>query len=129
VDKGKLDLALDLLQYVTSPQTEEYWCSIQNPPCFEPGSSVEEIFPGNTDKQDRYRGFVEPSAANNNRIVGLDVNTAFGPANSAAETKIFQDYFGGTANLDQSLTAYQMLLDQLADNIIKQHPEWEASQW
>jgi len=129
VDKGKLDLALDLLQYATSAKTEEYWCSIQNPTCFEPGSPVEKIFPGNTDKQDRYRGFAEPSAANNNRIIGLDVNNAFGQASSVAETKIFQDYFAGTANLDQSLTAYQKLLDQLADNIIRQKPEWEAGKW
>ena len=60
VDKGKLDLAPDLLQYATSAKTEEYWCALQNPACFEPGSPVEKIFPGNTDKQERYRGFAEP---------------------------------------------------------------------
>ena len=129
VDKGKLDLALDLLQYATSPKTEEYWCSIQNPTCFEPGSPVEKIFPGNTDKQERYRGSPNPRRPTTTASLAWMSTTLLVKPPSVAETKIFQDYFAGTANLDQSLTAYQKMLDQLADNIIKQHPEWEASKW
>lgn len=127
-DKGKLDLALDLLQYVTSPQGNAYWCSQQNPPCFAPGTPVEKVFPDNAAAQDHYRGFVDPPTVGN-VIRALDVNSTFGPASSTQETKIFQDYLSGQATLDQSLTAYQAMLDQLTTTTIRQHPEWNADKW
>lgn len=128
VDNGKLDLALDLLQYITSPKSLEYWCTLQQVPCYEPGTSIEEIFPDDPVRRERYRGFVEPPALNN-RASFLDVNNAFGQANSVREIQIFQDYLGGTTDLDQALDAYQKMLDELADNVILQHPEWGADQW
>ncbi len=127
-EKGKLDLALDLLQYITSPKSLEYWCSLQTVPCYQPGTPLEKIFPNDPVLQERYRGFIEPPAFNN-RASFLDVNNAFGQANSVQEIKIFQDYLGGTTNLDQALAAYQKLLDQLADTTIRQHPEWNADKW
>ena len=62
VDKGKLDLVLDLAQYVTSPKANEYWCSLQPVPCFEPGTTVDKIFPNDKATQDRWRGYIEPGA-------------------------------------------------------------------
>lgn len=127
-DKGKLDLALDLLQYVTSPQSNAYWCSQQTPPCFAPGTPIEKVFPDNPTAQDHYRGFVDPPTVGN-VIRMLDINNVYGPANSTKETKIFQDYLSGNATLDQSLVEYQSLLDQLANTTIRQHPEWNADKW
>ncbi|MBI4790074.1 MAG: carbohydrate ABC transporter substrate-binding protein [Chloroflexi bacterium] len=127
-DKGKLDLALDLLQYVTSPKGNDYWCSQQNPPCFASGTPVEKVFPANPAAQDHYRGFIDPPTVGN-VIRALDVNSTYGPASSTQETKVFQDYLSGTATLDQSLTAYQSMLDQLANTAIRQHPEWNADKW
>lgn len=128
VDKGKLDLALDLAQYITSPQAEAYWCSLQEVPCFTPGTPVEKIFPGNTKMQDVYRGFADPPALND-RVSGLDINNAFGQANSVQEIKIYQDYLAGTTTIDQALDAWERLATQLADNAIRQHPEWNADKW
>ena len=128
VDNGKLDLALDLAQYVTSPASNEFWCTLQPVPCFEPGSTIEEIFPDDPVKQERWRGYVEPGALNT-RFSGLDINNAFGPANAVEEVKVYQDYLGGTTTLDQALEAWQRLADQLADNAIMQHPEWNADAW
>jgi hypothetical protein len=127
-DHGKLDLALDLVQYVTSPKSIEYWCSIQSIPCYTPGTPIEKIFPNDTTMQDRYRGFIDPPALNN-RASFLDVNSAFGQANSVQEIKIFQDYLGGTTTLEQALPVYQKMLDQMADTTIRQHPEWNADKW
>lgn len=128
VDNGKLDLALDLAQYITSPESNEFWCTLQPVPCFEPGSTIEEIFPDDPVKQERWRGYVEPGALNT-RFSGLDINNAFGPANAVEEVKVYQDYLGGTTTLDQALEAWQRLADQLADNAIMQHPEWNADTW
>ena len=52
-----------------------------------------------------------------------------GQAAATPETKIFQDFLSGAATLDQSLSAYQGLLDQLANTAIRQHPEWNADKW
>lgn len=127
-ENGKLELALDLLQYMTSPDAEKYWCSIQSIPCYEPGTAVDKIFPDKPVLQEHYRGFLEPSALND-LVSGLDINNAFGQAVSVQEIKVFQDYLAGTTTLDQALEQYQALLTQLADNTIKQHPEWNADKW
>lgn len=128
VDKGKLDLALDLAQYVTSPAANQFWCTKQPTPCYAIGSTVDKIFPNDTVMQTKWKGFIEPGGLGIG-MSGLDINNAFGPANYAQEVKIYQDYLGGTLNLDQALTAWQRLQDQLVDSIIKQHPEWGADKW
>ena len=125
VKNDKLDMALDLAQYVTSPAANAAWCAIQPVPCFEAGTPVDQIFPDDAAKQSRWRGFVTPGRS----FSGLDINNAFGPANSVQEVKIFQDFLGGTLTLDQSLEAWQRLADQLAGNAILQHPEWNADSW
>ncbi len=127
-DKGKLDLALDLMQYVTAPKSLDYWCSLQPIPCFQPGSPIDKIFPGNTVMQERYRGFAEPSVVNS-RLRGLSINGQYGQASTTNETKIYQDYLSGAMTIDQALTAYQRLIDQLAETAVRQHPEWNADKW
>lgn len=128
VDKGKLELALDLLQYVTSPDAIDYWCSRQPVPCFAPGTPIEEIMPGDPVKQERYRGFIDPPTIDN-MVSRLDVNDVFGPAIVVQETQILQDYLAGNADLEQTLDKYQAFLDQQAQNVILQHPEWDADNW
>ncbi|OQA40994.1 MAG: hypothetical protein BWY52_02715 [Chloroflexi bacterium ADurb.Bin325] len=125
VDAGKLNLLLDLAQYVTSPAANKHWCSLQPVPCFEAGSTVETIFPDDPAMQDRWRGYIQPGK----RFSGLDINNAFGPANGTQAIKIYQDYLGGTLNLDEALTAWQRLADQLTANALLQHPEWNADKW
>lgn len=128
VDSGKLELARDLLQYVTSPTSMEYWCSKQSIPCFEPGTPLEEVIPGDPQKLERYRGFLEPPTVDN-MVSGLNANQVFGPAIVVQETQILQDYLTGNADLEQTLDKYQAFLDQQADNVILQHPEWGAESW
>ena len=128
VDKGKLEMARDLLQYVTSPAAIEYWCAKQPVPCFAPGTPLAEIIPGDPVKQERYRGFIDPPTLNN-MVSRLDANDVFGPAIVVQETQILQDYLAGNADLEQTLDKYQEFLDQQADNVILQHPEWGADSW
>lgn len=128
VDNGRLDLARDLLQYVTSPAALQYWCDNQPIPCFAPGTALEEIMPGDATKQERYRGFIEPPTIDN-MISGLNVNDVFGPAVVVTEVQILQDFFAGNADLAQTLAVYQAFLEQQADTTILQHPEWEADAW
>jgi hypothetical protein len=128
VDNGKLDLALDLIQYVTSPKSLDFWCTKQPVPCFAPGTPVEKVFPNDPAKQDEYRGFKEPAVLDN-QVSYLDISNAFGQAAGTQEIQVLQDYFSGKTNTDQTLAAYQKLLDQTVTNLIRQHPEWKADTW
>jgi ABC-type glycerol-3-phosphate transport system substrate-binding protein len=128
VDKGKLEMARDLLYYVTSPAAIEYWCAKQPVPCFAPGTPLEEIIPGDPVKQARYHGFIDPPTLDN-MVSRLDANNVFGPAIVVQETQILQDYLAGNADLEQTLDKYQAFLDQQASNVIMQHPEWNADSW
>lgn len=128
VDAGKLDLALDLLQYVTSPEALAYWCEKQPIPCFAPGTPIDEIIPGDPVKQERYLGYIVPPTIGNMERL-LTVNDAFGPGVVVQEVQILQDYIAGNTTLEQALDAYQTFLTQQADNTILQHPEWNADSW
>ncbi|MEO6062139.1 MAG: hypothetical protein ABIQ99_09390 [Thermoflexales bacterium] len=128
VDKGRLDLALDLLQYVTSAKGNDYWCGIQSVPCFVSGTAPEKVFAGNPQQAKRYSGFIDPPASTS-RASFMDINNSFAQASTVAEIKIFQDYLAGTATLEQSMVAYQKLLDTLAETAVRQHPEWKADTW
>ncbi|MCB0137034.1 MAG: carbohydrate ABC transporter substrate-binding protein, partial [Caldilineaceae bacterium] len=128
VDAGKLEMARDLLQYVTSPAAIDFWCSKQPVPCFAPGTPLEEIMPGDAAKQAHYRGFIDPPTIDN-MVSRLDANDVFGPAIVVQETQILQDYLAGNADLEQTLDSYQAFLEQQADNVILQHPEWGAESW
>ncbi|MGE5602941.1 MAG: ABC transporter substrate-binding protein [Nitrososphaerales archaeon] len=127
-DKGKLPMALDLAQFVTSPESNKFWCSKQPVPCYEIGSTVENIFPDDPQKQTVWKGFVEPGTLKTG-FSGLDINNTYSQAAAVQEVKIYQDFLTGTLTLDQALEAWQRLLDQLTENQIKQHPEWGADKW
>ena len=128
VDKGKLEMARDLLHYVTSPAAMEFWCANQPIPCFASGTPLAEIIPGDPVKQERYRGFIDPPTIDN-MVSRLDANDVFGPAIVVQENQILQDYLAGNADLEQTLDKYQAFLDQQAANVILQHPEWNADSW
>jgi len=84
--------------------------------------------PGDTAKQAHYRGFIDPPTIDN-MVSRLDANDVFGPAIVVQETQILQDYLAGNADLEQTLDSYQAFLEQQADNVILQHPEWGAESW
>lgn len=127
VDKGKLPLALDLAQYVTSPDMVKYWCTLQAIPCFEPGTPIEQVFPNDPKKQELYRGFFEPSAYQHGmrelRLTSLSADA------DAEAMKLMQEYLGGKIELDAAMVQLQKMLDEKVNTVIRQHPEWGADKW
>ena len=60
-DPDKLAAAIDLLQYVSAPQSIVFYCSQLLIPCYEPGASLDEIFKGDKVAEQRLRAFFDPA--------------------------------------------------------------------
>lgn len=103
-------------------------CGLQSVPCFVSVHRAREGLRRQPAQAKRYSGFIDPPASTS-RASFMDINNAFAQASTVAEIKIFQDYLAGTATLDQTLAAYQKLLDTLAETTSRQHPEWKAETW
>jgi len=127
VEKGKLDMALDLCQFTTAPAQLEYWCARQAIPCYEPGTPIEEVFPDQPEKWTQLRGFFEPGAFQNG-IRGFAFAT-FGHDAGTLATKVLQDYMGDALTLEEAGVELQAILEEEADKAIREHPEWDADQW
>jgi hypothetical protein len=127
VENGKLEMALDLAQYTTAPEQLQYWCERQPIPCFEPGTPIEEVYPGDTTTQTQLRGFFEPGSFERGvtgfgpAALGQDVNTQW--------LKLMQDYLGDALSLEEAMEELQVLYEDAADQAILEHPEWNADEW
>ena len=127
VDNGKLEVARDLVQYTTAPEQLQYWCDHQPVPCFEPGTSIEEVYPDQPQTWQQMRGFFEPGAYQNGirafyvQTLGQDVGTL--------TSKLLQDYMGDALTLDEAMEELQVIMEEDADKLIREHPEWNADEW
>ena len=127
VENGKFEMALDLAQYTTAPAQLEYWCSKQPVPCFEPGTSIEEVYPDQPQTWTMMRGFFEPGAFNNG-VRGFDYATLGQDVNTQV-LKLMQDYLGDALTLDEAMAELQVLMEDAANQSVREHPEWEADSW
>lgn len=127
VENGKLDMALDLAQYTTAPEQLEYWCARQPIPCFEPGTPIEEVYAGQEALQQRLRGFFEPGSFENG-VRGFDYATMGQDVNTQV-LKLMQEYLGDGLTLEEAMDELQFVLEDAADQLIMEHPEWNADEW
>jgi len=127
VEDGKLDVAKDLVQYTTAPEQLQYWCDHQPVPCFDPGTAIEEVYPDQPQTWQRMRGFFEPGAFENGirafyvTTLGHDVGTL--------TSKLLQDYLGDALTLEEAMEELQVYMEEDADKLIREHPEWNADEW
>ncbi len=127
VDKGKLAMALDLVQFTTAPEQLDYWCSKQPIPCFVPGTPIEEVYPDQPETWQHLRGFFEPGSFENG--IREFRWTTFGHDADTQAMKLMQDYLGDAISLEDAMAELQMISEEEADKAIREHPEWNADQW
>jgi hypothetical protein len=127
VERGKLPLALDLVQFTSAPEQLAYWCAYQPIPCFEPGTPVEEVYPDQPEMWVRMRGFFEPGAFDNG-IRGFNFAT-FGHDAGTLAQKILQDYLGDAISLEEAAAELQTIMEDETAKAIREHPEWNADEW
>jgi ABC-type glycerol-3-phosphate transport system substrate-binding protein len=54
------EAALDLIQYTTRPDALKFWCNNQMVPCFEPGKTAKDVWPGDDKMQKAMYGLFNP---------------------------------------------------------------------
>ena len=104
-----------------------YWCDHQPIPCYEPGTPIEEVFPDQPDKWVQLRGFFEPGAYKSGTR-GYSF-AKFGHDASTLSNKLLQEYLGDAVTLEEASVELQALLEEEADKAIREHPEWDTSDW
>ena len=127
VKSGRFDLALDLLQYATAPAQLDFWCTAQTIPCFDPGTPIEKVYPGDEDMQRQMAGFFDPPAFENGssnlylNAISRDLGTQL--------LKLLQEYLGDAMSLEEAIAELTEMVDVALEDAIASHPEWNAKDW
>jgi len=99
---------LDMIQYCTRPDAQAWYCSHQRPtPCFEPGASAQDIWPGDKTTQMRLSGFLEPPTSGH--ILPWAWSDSYGLKGRDEGIRILVEYMLDTITLDQCVATTQEL--------------------
>jgi raffinose/stachyose/melibiose transport system substrate-binding protein len=123
VKRGRLDMGLDLIKYITAPDQLDYWCQAQTIPCFDPGTVVENVYPGDTDSQRQMAGFFNPPAFENGSS-----NMSFNTLSQDTGTqimKLMQEYLGDAMTIDEVVEELDEIVKVAVEDLIGEHPEWK----
>ncbi|MCU0513580.1 MAG: ABC transporter substrate-binding protein, partial [Anaerolineae bacterium] len=90
---GRLELAIDLLQYLTARSTNDQWCASQPMPCIPPDESVTEVVTDPVAQRELF-GFYNPTMSNDLAIRGIGDPTPDGVLN-----RLFMTYNSDTITL------------------------------
>jgi ABC-type glycerol-3-phosphate transport system substrate-binding protein len=119
---GNLELAIDLLQYLTARTTNDAWCATQPMPCIPKEQSVDEVV---TDpvQQTQLFGFYNPTMSNDTAIRGIGDPTPDGVFN-----RLFMTYNSGTITLEELGEQVQTEWERWAERAIIDNA-WDTSTW
>ena len=121
VQRGRLAPSLDLLHFLTAPPQLDYWCDNQTIPCFDPGTSVVDVY-SDPAVQRQMAGFFEPSAFENGSL-----NLSFGHGTQDTGTqvrKLVQEYLGDAITLEAAMEELDAILRVAYDELIASNPDW-----
>lgn len=125
VDNGKLDVALDLLQFLTARTTNDQWCEPQFPPCIPPGQPVEEVLTDPVVQEEVY-GFYNPPMSVETAIRGIG-NSDWTP--DGVFLRLFQLYATDGITLEDFGSQLQGEYERWAERAVVDHPDWDTANW
>ena len=123
VDRGRLDMGLDLLKYMTAPDQLAYWCQAQTIPCFKPGTDVKDVYPGNEDAQRQMAGFFDPPAFENGSS-NMNFNGIGGDTGTQI-MKLLQEYLADAMTIDEVVEEIDTLVAMGVEDLLANNPEWK----
>ena len=99
----------------------DHWCDNQTIPCFDPGTSVVDVY-SDPAVQRQMAGFFEPSAFENGSL-----NLSFGHGTQDTGTqvrKLVQEYLGDAITLEAAMEELDAILRVAYDELIASNPDW-----
>jgi raffinose/stachyose/melibiose transport system substrate-binding protein len=121
--RGRMDKALDLIKYITAPDQLSYWCQAQTIPCFDPGTSVTDVYPGNDQMQTRMAGFFNPPAFENGSS-NMNFNSLSQDAGTQIK-KLLQEYLADAMSIDDVAEELDEILKVAVEDLLIAHPDWK----
>lgn len=119
---GKLDLAIDMLQYLTARSTNDQWCATQPMPCIPKDQSVDEVITDPAQQRELF-GFYNPPMSNDTAIRGIGDPTPDGVFN-----RLFMTYNSGSITLEELGQQVQTEWERWAERAIIDNG-WDTSTW
>jgi hypothetical protein len=96
VQANKLDVVLDLLQWITAPSQLERFNNTKEPRSAEPGATAAEVYGDDLEMQEYYRFYYEPTSIVDGKRYGADEWWhVVGPGAEALFHKTFQAWLAG----------------------------------
>lgn len=119
---GRLDLAVDLLQYLTARSTNDQWCATQPMPCIPPDQPVSEVVTDPEDQRELF-GFYNPPMTVDLAVRGIGDPTPDGVLN-----RLFMTYSSGSITLEELGQQVQVEWERWAERAIIDNG-WDTSAW
>ena len=124
LDKPTLPLVLDFMQFCTAPDQIDWFNKNYDPPGYEPGTPIEQIFPDEK-KRKAYQAYYTDVEGRN----GVQPLSALSNGANKAQIAIMQNYLGDKLSLDQALDQLDQAVAQELDKVIAENPDWNANDW
>ncbi|MBE2268604.1 MAG: extracellular solute-binding protein [Anaerolinea sp.] len=119
---GKLELAIDLLQYLTARSTNDQWCDLQPMPCVPADQPITEVLTDPVEQQQLY-GFYNPPMSNDTAIRGIG-----DPTPDGVFLRLFTTYNSGSVTLEEFGAQLQVEWERWAERAIVDNG-WDTSSW
>jgi hypothetical protein len=132
VKDGKLDLAVDFLQWVTAPDQLTRWAKEREPRSAKPGTLAKDVYPDDPELQDQYRFHYEPQGIREGKKYGMDFwHAAVGVGGEVSMHKVNQAFLSGQLTAEQAAAKMHEAALESAQRWITENPAVKppASEW
>jgi len=123
MEKGNMPIVKDLLQFLTARPSNEYWCSLQYPPCIAKGKKMEDVITDPVEQAQLY-GFFNPPMDKEHGIRSVH------PAGPSMDTytRLTQQYYMDEITLDEVGAQMQEEWERTVEKQIIDRG-WDVNNW
>ncbi len=123
LQKGNMPIVKDLLQYLTARPSNDFWCTLQYPPCIPKGKKMEDVIKDPVEQEQLY-GFFYPTM---DKAHGIRSVHPAGPSMDTY-TRLTQQYYRDEIGLEQLGKELQAEWERVVEKQIIDRG-WDPAKW